>query len=210
MVVGWSANNIYVGRHLATYKGVDSRVWADPASLTIGPPFFRSLTIARIFRNTAKISLAFKVKRWQVPPRQSRTTLVMCHVHARLLSIRLLLQIISQTILCHSPFTWCVTPYCFWREHSGVKIKSVSVCVSVPIEFLRMSVSGQNETLLLKLYPAKMNTNPQNLSRQNCPHVLNSPTISGCKTPTITFLWPKQNAHNHFFVANIVHMCCWG
>ena len=87
-----------------------------------------------------------------------------------------------------------LTPYCFWREHSGVKIKSVSVCVSVPIEFLRMSVSGQNETLLLKLYPAKMNTNPQNLSRQNCPHVLNSPTITGCKTPTIT---SRQRHHTN-------------
>ena len=111
-------------------------------------------------------------------------------VHARLL-----LQIISRTILCHSPSHDVLTPYCFWREHSGVKIKSVSVCVSVPIEFLCMSVSGQNETLLLKLYPAKINTNPQNLSCQNCPHVLNSPTISGCKTPTITFLSCQNCPH---------------
>ena len=39
-----------------------------------------------------------------------------------------------------------------------------------------------------------MNTNPQNLSRQNCPHVLNSPTITGCKTPTIT---SRQRHHTN-------------
>ena len=31
--------------------------------------------------------------------------------------------------------------------------------------------------------------------------------ITGCKTPTITFLSPNQNAYNHIFVAKIVHMC---
>ena len=46
------------GRGRSTDYGVDSFLWADPASLMRSRAFFRSLTIARILRKTAKISLS--------------------------------------------------------------------------------------------------------------------------------------------------------